>query len=201
MLDKFCGNAARYCVGGDIFRYNRAGRHNGILADCHSAQNRHIRSNPHITPYAYRRRDIVGPAGRPQVMVDCSHDAIVADKNVIFNVDTSVVLEFAPCIYKNILAEMDILAEIGLKRSHHPNRLMNVGTREPAQQLSLLFISVRIIVIVESDALRFIIAPVHQFMSRRTGLNRFPSLHHFQKFLQKHSRFLSDCFSVYKIIP
>ena len=116
-------------------------------------------------------------------MVDCRHHTVVTDKSVVVDIDASVVLKFTSGIDKNIFAEMDIFPKICLKRGHYSYRRMNLAAGELTEKCVPLRIGMGIGIIVEHQSLRFSITPVHQFVCRRTGRDRFTALHHFKKFM------------------
>ncbi len=78
---------------------------------------------------------------------------------------------------------MDILAKIRLKRGHYSYRRMNLAACEFTKKCVSLRIGMGIGIIVEHQALRFSITPVHQLVCLRTGRNCFTTLHHFKKFM------------------
>ena len=122
MLDHLCRHPDRHRIGRDVARNDCPGTYHGIVANGHTLQDSGIRAHPDVLPQDDRRG--IGHLALLwfQKMVERSKHHIVPYLASIADEYAAMVLKMAAGIDKHILAHLDVLTEIGIKRWEHTER-------------------------------------------------------------------------------
>lgn len=107
-----CAGPGRYAahdrVRRYVFRHDRPGRYDGMIADGHSAQDRSVRPDPYPFPEYDRRVVQVLPVCGPEAVVEGGHDHAMPDQTAVADKDAALVLKLATGVDKHIPPYMDV---------------------------------------------------------------------------------------------
>ena len=122
MLDHLRRHSDRYRIGRYVSCNDRPGTYHGIVANGHALQDGGVGAYPHVLPQDDRRGISHLALLRLQEMVERGKHHIVPYLASVSDAYASMVLKMAAGVDEYILAHLDVLAEIGIKRREHTER-------------------------------------------------------------------------------
>lgn len=118
-------NAANYRVGRHIPGYHSSGSNHRIVAYRNALKYRCIRTYPHIAPQDYRSRISEAAIFGLKSMVERGKHHVVAYLTAVAKGYASMILKVAAGVDKHVFAYVYVLAEIGIERRKHSQRVGN----------------------------------------------------------------------------
>ena len=106
-------------------------------------------------------------------MIECSENHVVPDLTSITEGYASMVLKMTTGIDENILADVDVFPEIGVKRRENPTRWVDIMSEKAGKQSPNLFLRMVTSVQFKSDTACFVAHLVHKTMDL-FRVQRFP---------------------------
>ena len=102
-------------------------------------------------------------------MIQRRDDRVVPNEAAIANVDAALVLEAAAAVDEHVLADADVLAEVGRERREKGERLRDFLAGELVQECSDFVGGVVAAIELGRDAHRFLARSVHGRVMRRAA--------------------------------
>lgn len=131
VFDEVSRYAADDGIRRDIPVHDGTGGNDGIAADSDASRYGRIGSDPD----AFFQDDPAGheltPFIRVGMMIERSQDDIMADEDIIADENAALVLELAAAIEEDMLANVDILAKIRIKRRKKGKGIIDRTADEP----------------------------------------------------------------------
>ena len=171
--------------GRDIPSHHCTGRHDCVIPDAHPRKDRRLRADPYPFPQADGCRIGRLAASRGKTMVERSENHLMADLATIAYVHPSMILKVAASIDKDLLAEVDVPAEIGIERRENPQRRIYRAAKQTGKQLPHLIGRMKRSIQLEGDATSLFAHPVHKIAYFR-GIECPTRPDVFQKLFQRH---------------
>lgn len=119
-FDDFSRNSPYDDIRGDILCNYRSGRYNRVVADGDALQDGCVRADPNILSELNRCRISRFTFFGRESVVKRGENHVVPDLAAIAECYAAVILKVAAGIDKDFFADLDILAEIGVKRWKNP---------------------------------------------------------------------------------
>lgn len=116
--NEFCRHATDHRPRRHVGRDHRAGRNHRIIADGDPLKDGDIRAYPDVFADNNGRNIIPMSFFPAQAMVDGGHHHIMANQSSVTDGDTALILKLAACVDKHRLANVNILAKIGVERGN-----------------------------------------------------------------------------------
>ncbi|WP_420106907.1 hypothetical protein [Glutamicibacter nicotianae] len=125
-------------------------------------------------------------------MVERSHDDVMADQALVPDADAALVLELAPGIDEDALAQFDIASKVRVERREQHHRIVNMPAGQLPEELVHFMWTAVATIQFRADAQRVLARAMHESMQLRTGGNSLAGIQHFQKIINVHDSPISD---------
>ena len=118
-LNHFCRNAGDDGIGRDVFGDYGSGGNDGVFADGDTLQDSYVCTEPHAFANVYWFGCHACPLRRVRDMIERAERGVMTDEGIVVNEDTTLVLKLTAHVDEHPLADMRVLAAIGIERRKH----------------------------------------------------------------------------------
>ena len=152
-----------------------------------------MRADPYVfADDDWRGGHVPSPSGA-LVVVERRKDDVVPDEAAVAERDAALVLKAAPRVDKDVFADLDVFAEVGVDGRKEAEAVVHPISDQPRHQCPQFFVRMVCAVDRSGRFARLVGGFVHKLVRRRTGGDMVVSLQLRVEFLRCHVHLSSAC--------